>query len=126
MNTEFYTYIYYDPSRNNEPIYVGKGKDQRAWDHINTLHRKKKHPLKHRLLFMRSIGVSPMIGIYAGFDEEFALFLEEELIQKFGRKDLGLGTLLNLTDGGEGHSGCIRSAATRAKISKNAVGFRDR
>ena len=57
-------------------------------------------------------------AIYAGFDEEFALFLEEELIQKLGRKDLGLGTLLNLTDGGEGHSGCIRSAATRAKIRK--------
>lgn len=116
MNTEFYTYIYYDPSRGNEPIYVGKGKDRRAWDHINTLHRKKKHPLKHRLLFMRSIGTAPIIGIYARFDEEFALFLEEELIAKFGRKDLGLGPLLNLTNGGEGHSGCIRTAETRKKI----------
>lgn len=122
MNTNYYTYIYYDPSRANEPIYIGKGKANRAWDHINTLHRQKKHPLKHRLLHMLTIGISPIIGIYAGLDEEFALLLEEELIQKFGRKDLGLGTLLNLTNGGEGISGCIRSEDTRRKIAIANIG----
>jgi hypothetical protein len=28
---DYYVYIYYDPSRNNEPIYIGKGSKIRAW-----------------------------------------------------------------------------------------------
>lgn len=97
--SNFYTYIYYDPSRNNEPIYVGKGTKSRAWLHIK---RKNKHPFVQRLQFMKKNGIIPIIGIYAGLDEEFAHLLEMELIAKFGRKDLGKGPLLNLTDGGEG------------------------
>ena len=115
----FYTYIYYDPSRNNEPIYVGKGNANRAWDHLKS---NKKHPFIHRLKFMKKGSISPIIGIYAAIDEEFALFLEVELIAKYGRKDLGLGPLLNLTDGGEGMSGNIRSVETRAKIGKANLG----
>lgn len=111
----FYTYIYYDPSRNNEPIYVGKGNANRAWGHLKS---NKKHPFIHRLKFMKKGSISPIIGIYAAIDEEFALFLEVELIAKYGRKDLGVGPLLNLTDGGEGMSGNIRSVETRAKIGK--------
>ena len=99
----FYTYIYYDPSRNNEPIYVGKGGTDRAWVHLR---KKYKHPFIQRLQFMKRNGITPIIGIYAGLDEELAYLLEQELIAKFGRKDLGLGSLLNLTDGGEGVSGC--------------------
>lgn len=49
--------------------------------------------------------VIPIIGIYAGLDEEMSYLLEEELISKFGRKDLNKGSLLNLTDGGEGAYG---------------------
>lgn len=103
MHTLFYTYIYYDPSRNNEPIYVGKGKDERAWSHIK--YSKGKHPFVQRLQYMKRIGITPNIGFYSGLDEEFAFLLEEELISKFGRKDLGKGPLLNLTDGGQGQSG---------------------
>jgi len=32
--SEYYTYIYYDPLRNWEPMYVGKGKDDRALVHL--------------------------------------------------------------------------------------------
>ncbi len=46
--------------------------------------------------------------------EEKILFLEEELICKFGRKDLGLGPLLNLTNGGDGATN--PSVETRQKI----------
>ena len=99
MNPDlFYTYIYYVPSRNNEPIYVGYGQKDRVWRHH---YRKGIHPFTQRLQFMRKNGIKPMIGIYAGLDQEFALFLERELISKFGRKDSGKGSLLNLTDGGE-------------------------
>jgi hypothetical protein len=71
---------------------------------------------------MRNKGVQPIIGIYAGLDSEFALFLEEELISKFGRKDLKKGPLLNLTDGGEGAANLNQSA--RDKISKTHTGRR--
>lgn len=107
----FYTYIYYDPSRNNEPIYVGKGQNKRAWIHLKS---NKKSPFISRLKHMKKENITPVIGIYSGIDEELALLLEAELIQKLGRKDLGKGTLLNLTDGGEGNGN--PSADTRIKI----------
>src|ERR1035437_9305972 len=122
MNPDlFYTYIYYDPSRNNEPIYVGKGKNNRVWEHFKSTFN---HPFVNRLKHMKNNNVSPVIGIYASMDEELALLLEVELISKFGRKDLGKGSLLNLTDGGEGVSGRIysHSAQARANISKSTKG----
>lgn len=109
----FYTYIYYNPSRNNEPIYIGKGKKTRAWAHLKS---KNKHPFIQRLQFMKNNNINPIIGIYADLEEELAHLLEEELIAKFGRKDLGKGPLLNLTDGGEGTSNL--SLEIRQHLSK--------
>lgn len=113
MNDIFYTYIYYDPSRNNEPFYVGKGNKKRAWDHLK---RKNKHPFVQRLQKMRKNNIKPIIGLYSGLDEASAFVLEIKLIAEFGRKDLGKGPLLNLTDGGEGPAN--PSIHTRNKISK--------
>ena len=115
----YYTYIYYDPSRNNEPIYVGKGQKERAWGHLRS---KKGGPFINRLRYMQRNNINPIIGLYAGIDEEFALFLEEELISKYGRKDLGLGPLLNLTDGGEGLSGRKMTDETKKKMSEKRKG----
>ncbi len=112
MIEEFYAYIYYDPSRNNEPIYAGKGNNGRAWDHLS---RNDRHPFTQRLQFMKNNGISPIIGLYAGLDEDFAHLLEMELISKFGRKDLGKGSLLNMTNGGEGVKGLIRSEESKRK-----------
>ena len=39
------------------------------------------------------------------------------LIDYYGRRDLGKGTLVNMTDGGEGAKGCKTSKETRAKLS---------
>lgn len=114
---KYYTYIYYDPSRNNEPIYVGKGHNKRAWVH---LYSKQKHPFIQRLQYMKKNDINPVIGLYSDLDEELSLLLEQELISKFGRKDLGKGTLLNLTDGGE--LGANKSVETREKMSKNNLG----
>lgn len=114
---EFYTYIYYDPSRSNEPFYVGKGISERAWSH---LYRKGIHPFIQRLQYMKKNNINPIIGIYAKLDEEFAHLLEMELISKFGRKDLGLGPLLNLSDGGEGNGN--RSDEYKKKMSESKKG----
>jgi hypothetical protein len=42
---------------------------------------------------------------------------EKYFIKLYGRRDLGTGTLVNMTDGGEGSSGAIRSEETRKKQS---------
>ncbi len=116
---KFYAYIYRDPSRNNESIYAGKGKNGRAWSHLKS---KKKHPFIQRLQFMKKNNIEPSIEIIDALDESHAFFMEECLIEIIGRKDLGKGTLLNLTDGGEGVSGRIWSDAQKAAHSTNRTG----
>lgn len=115
MSQQFYTYVYRDPSRPHdgvaEPIYVGKGQKLRAWDHLK---RVDNHPLTNRVRKMASKSVNPEIEIINALDEKHAHFLEECLITVIGRKDLGLGPLLNLTDGGEGCSGRVVSDVERA------------
>ena len=53
---------------------------------------------------------------------EEACRLEILLIKKYGRKDLHTGTLVNLTDGGDGHKGMSQS--TKDKISNSLKGKR--
>lgn len=110
----FYTYIYYDPSRNNEPFYIGKGQGNRAWSHFRS---NRQCPFVSRLKYMKKNHIKPVIGLYSDLEEEFAHLLEQELISKFGRKDLGLGPLLNMTDGGEGASGIVWSKERKEEWS---------
>jgi hypothetical protein len=116
----FYVYIYRDPSRKNEPIYVGKGTGRRAYKHLT---RKDKHPFTHRLQLMKREGVEPHIEIINAIDEDHAFFMEECCIQVLGRKDLRTGSLLNLNDGGKGGmSGWVASVETRKTWSEARKG----
>lgn len=47
---------------------------------------------------------------------------EKEFIKLYGRKDLGLGTLVNFTDGGEGSLGHVRSEEGKEKIRERMMG----
>jgi hypothetical protein len=110
---EYYVYVYYDP-RNGDPIYVGLGKKGRAF-----VHWKKKANnvfFQNVLDKVRVLGLTPRIEFVAiELFPKDAKRLEQELIALYGRRDLGLGTLCNLTDGGDGAIGHIRSQ--RAKDS---------
>lgn len=114
---KYYTYCYRDPSRNNEPIYVGKGCEQRAYRHLTSI---KGNPMfLRRLRKMGKNGVLPVIDfLCVDVDEELAFLCEEEAIRLFGRKNLKTGTLLNLTDGGDGPSGRIVNAETKKILSE--------
>jgi hypothetical protein len=124
----YYVYVYKDPSRNNEPIYVGKGSGNRYLVHLN---RKRKHPFKQRIDFMRNNCVEPLIEkIEVGTNEKFAYDIEICLIRRLGRKDLGTGPLLNLSPGGENppvhpgplKKGHVMSEEVKAKISETLKG----
>jgi predicted GIY-YIG superfamily endonuclease len=53
---------------------------------------------------------------------EEACDLEIKMISFYGRKDLGLGCLVNMTNGGDGSKGCIPNEETRKKLSKRSEG----
>lgn len=93
----YYIYIYFDPTKDLEPFYVGKGKGNRSSSHLT---REDHHPFTYRLRKLASRGVEPIIERFENLDEESAYELERSLVGEIGRKDLGKGPLLNLTDGG--------------------------
>lgn len=113
-----YVYIYTNPSRNNEPFYVGMGKDGRYRRHFT---RVDRHPMTHRMNLLKEQGVVPCVAfICTQIDSEFAALIEQEAIAKYGRKDLGKGPLLNLTDGGDGCNN--PSPETRKRMAISATG----
>ena len=99
---KFYTYAYLREDRT--PYYIGKGQGNRIYEK-----RKRIKPPKDK---------SRIIFLKQNLIEEEAFRHEIYMIDVFGRKDLGTGILHNMTDGGEGASGAIRSEETRKKLSE--------
>lgn len=116
----FYVYLYRDPrpAKERAPIYVGKGSLRRARSHVGG---RTHNPFFNVILAkIRAAGLEPEIEIIARFDlEQDALDLENKLIAKYGRRDLGLGTLVNLSDGGSaGPTGRIVSEVEKERTRK--------
>ncbi len=116
-----YVYIYLDPRITPaEPIYIGKGSGKRANFHKT---RANNPILKRKINKIKELGLEPIVEIYKdNISDNEALNLEIELILKFGRVDLGTGTLCNLTEGGEGSSGRIASEETKKLWSEQRKG----
>lgn len=58
----------------------------------------------------------------AGLSEQEAHALEVSLIRSIGRRNTGTGTLVNMTDGGEGATGYSHDDATKEKIGASKRG----
>ena len=100
---EYYTYAYLREDRT--PYYIGKGKGDRVY-------KKRKGEIKlpkdkSRIIFLKK-----------NLTEEQAFKHEIYMIAVLGRMDLGTGILRNMTDGGEGSSGAVRSEEYRRKKSE--------
>lgn len=119
----FYVYAYFELG-SDTPFYIGKGTGKRAYDHLSSWYLKGKKTLFHnKIRKMLRDGSHPCVRIlHEDLTEDEALKTEMDLIAKYGRRDNGTGCLCNVTDGGEGMSGHVASAETRAKMSAKRRG----
>lgn len=106
----FYVYVYRDPrpTKNNQPVYVGKGTGDRDISHWSRGSHNK--PFQDFISHLKLRGLIALCQrVYETENEQEAFAKEMQLIELYGRRDLHLGSLFNLTDGGEGASGAIRT-----------------
>jgi hypothetical protein len=128
---KFYVYIYLDPRKpglykyqvgrrilklSYGPFYAGKGNG----DRYKGPHNSQRY-LKNKInkIYSATGGSYKVFKFYCS-SEENALLIEKLLINTIGRKDLGLGPLVNLTDGGEGCSN--PSNRTRERMGRSHTG----
>lgn len=98
-------FIYGDLTFSMEPFYIGKGLGNRLEISKKELSSSNKH--KARILekiISKNMTVTSF-KYMENLSEETALDIETDLIKKIGRKDLRLGPLSNLCDGGKGSAG---------------------
>ena len=105
--SKFYVYAFISKTDNTTVRYIGKGTGPRM---LADQHRKYKVPHKNRK------------KVATGLTEQEAFTLERFLIALYGRLDLKTGTLTNLTDGGEGHSGYVMPQEERDACSARVTG----
>ncbi len=118
----FYVYVYRDPrpTKNNQPVYVGKGTGDRDLSHWSKGSHSK--PLQDFLSHLRALGLKPVVTRVFETEIESEAFAHEiELIRLYGRRNLKLGTLFNLTDGGEGGSGMVKTEAHKEVDKYNSI-----
>lgn len=100
----------------NEIFYVGIGASKyRAYS------KKSRNSLWKNIV--NKVGYSVEIITTCETWEE-ACQIEQYLIKYYGRRDLGLGSLVNLTDGGEGRINLVVSDETRQKIRDANLGIK--
>jgi len=113
-------YEYGDVIFNYEPIYIGKGKGNRAKRHF-ILYKKYNTRFYSKMMSIIKDDFEPEISyLMKNLSEKDAFSLEKYYIELIGRKEYG-GTLTNLTDGGDGQSG-IFSDESKRKMSKSHLG----
>lgn len=115
----FYVYVYRDPrpTKNNQPVYVGKGTGDRDISHWSKGSHNKL--FQDFIAHLKAKGmVSKPQRVFETEVESEAFAKEIELIALYGRRNLGAGTLFNLTDGGEGGSGAVWTVAQKEATGK--------
>lgn len=115
----FYVYVYRDPrpTKNNQPVYVGKGTGDRDLSHWSRGSHNK--PFQDFIAHLKVRGLVAQCERVLETPSEAAAFAREiELIALYGRRNLKQGPLFNLTDGGEGVAGMRKTDAQKAVDSQ--------
>lgn len=102
----------------NQPFYIGIGtKGEDDWKYrYYTRALSNKNRNNHWIRIVKKFGFKYEILLESN-DYEFIKEKEKEFIKLYGRRDLGLGTLVNMTDGGEGCQGLKHTNETKKKLS---------
>jgi len=113
------------------PFYVGKGKHGRVDAHLSEAEKRKGKPGQHGhklntiWAIQDELGVDPIRIVTASLQTDWmAQALEIDLIAGIGRKNLKLGPLTNLTNGGDGSSGNVPTVEARLKASESNKGMK--
>lgn len=107
----------------NEVFYIGKGKKVRIFHKTYTEEYKRAFSKFSRNKYWKNIINKTDYKIeilYESNSSEDICHKEIEFIKLYGRKDLKLGTLVNMTNGGEGIPGRINTKETISKMSNTA------
>jgi hypothetical protein len=107
----FYVYGHFVPN-SKEPFYIGKGTGRR--------YKKNDNRNKWWKNIVGKYGFEPKI-LHDGLTEDVAAEMEKQLIKEYGRRDLGTGILVNLTDGGETSCGAKHTDEERKQIGEKSV-----
>jgi len=122
----FYVYKLIDPTM-NQPFYVGKGTGDRMYQHVwyhDRLYETTTHNnqlLKNKIRKVLRTAGKVHIQRYVCRSEQQAFDIEKALIRRYGRRDNKTGILCNMTDGGEGVSGHIRSEQWREQSRRRQI-----
>lgn len=111
----------------NEPFYIGIGtvqerdlnnKRQRIY-YRRAYEEAGRNNIWHKIVLKTNYEVEILLE---SDDYEFIKQKEIEFITLYGRIDLGLGTLSNLTDGGQGVLGVIKTGEAKQKYRNSVLG----
>jgi hypothetical protein len=97
----------------NEPFYIGIGSDS-EYKRANQLKNDRRNPIWHKIASKTEIEVEILLD---DLSYEEAIAKEIEFIALYGRLNNATGILSNLTDGGEGTLGVVKSDELKKKMS---------
>lgn len=109
-------YKYEDIIFNYEPFYIGKGTDNRIKSSL--LDRECPFKVNKIKKIINSGAEIISIKIFENLENLEAFEKEKEVISKIGRRNMKMGPLVNLTDGGDGRLNSPHSEETKRKISE--------
>ena len=100
----------------NKIFYIGIGSDK---DYKRAYTKRNRNKYWHNIVNKTNYEVEIILD---DITWEEACTKEIEFIKLHGRKDLNEGTLVNMTDGGEGPLGFVHDQESRDKMSKSKIG----
>ena len=100
----------------NEVFYIGIGK---ALSYYRSKSKQYRNPHWNRIVEKAGYRIQIVLDYLT---KEEAEIKEKEFIEIYGRADKNKGTLVNMTDGGYGVCGHIKSKETRKKFSVSMTG----